>query len=176
MKSSSHNHSHTHYHKNSHRERSRSNPQERKPHYKEKKKEEKKSKQKLKNDDNESIFSSNSDSTTNNNNNNNNTNTENNQNQIKTKQIKVREIWIGNLPNGTTKSTLYKIFFIYGEISKIEINTERKFAYIRYKLVNSASNAYKKTIHRDLFNGKRVKILYSDSNIRDGIIGDENFL
>ena len=172
MKSSPHNHSHTHYHSHSHRERSRSNSQERKQHYKhykEKKKEKEKIKEKEKNDDNESIFSSNSENSTTNNNTN-----KDNQNQIKTKQIKVREIWIGNLPNGTTKSTLYKIFFIYGEISKIEINTERKFAYIRYKLVNSASNAYKKTIHRDLFNGKRVKILYSDSNIRDGIIGDEN--
>ena len=123
-------------------------------------------KNKRKNKEDNSIFSSDSENSTENKNNNN-----NNNNPTK---VKVREIWIGNLPQGTTKINLYKIFFIYGEISKIELNTEKNFAYIRYKLVNSASNAFKKTINnRDLFNGKRVRILYSDYNIRDGIIGDE---
>ena len=121
-------------------------------------------KNKRKNKEDNSIFSSDSENSTENKNNNNNNPT----------KAKVREIWIGNLPQGTTKINLYKIFFIYGEISKIELNTEKNFAYIRYKLVNSASNAFKKTINnRDLFNGKRVRILYSDYNIRDGIIGDE---
>ena len=121
-------------------------------------------KNKRKNKEDNSIFSSDSENSTENKNNNNNNPT----------KVKVREIWIGNLPQGTTKINLYKIFFIYGEISKIELNTEKNFAYIRYKLVNSASNAFKKTINnRDLFNGKRVRILYSDYNIRDGIIGDE---
>ena len=121
-------------------------------------------KNKRKNKEDNNIFSSDSENSTENKNNNNNNPT----------KAKVREIWIGNLPQGTTKINLYKIFFIYGEISKIELNTEKNFAYIRYKLVNSASNAFKKTINnRDLFNGKRVRILYSDYNIRDGIIGDE---
>ena len=121
-------------------------------------------KNKRKNKEDNSIFSSDSENSTENKNNNNNNPT----------KAKVREIWIGNLPQGTTKINLYKIFFIYGEISKIELNTEKNFAFIRYKLVNSASNAFKKTINnRDLFNGKRVRILYSDYNIRDGIIGDE---
>ena len=121
-------------------------------------------KNKRKNKEDNNIFSSDSENSTENKNNNNNNPT----------KVKVREIWIGNLPQGTTKINLYKIFFIYGEISKIELNTEKNFAFIRYKLVNSASNAFKKTINnRDLFNGKRVRILYSDYNIRDGIIGDE---
>ena len=106
-------------------------------------------KNKRKNKEDNSIFSSDSENSTENKNNNNNNPT----------KVKVREIWIGNLPQGTTKINLYKIFFIYGEISKIELNTEKNFAYIRYKLVNSASNAFKKTINnRDLFNGKRVRI------------------
>ena len=37
------------------------------------------------------------------------------------KSVKVREIWIGNLPDTITKEILYKTFFIYGEISSIDI-------------------------------------------------------
>jgi hypothetical protein len=34
--------------------------------------------------------------------------------------IKVREIWVGNIPSGLSEQSLYNLFFIYGEISKME--------------------------------------------------------
>lgn len=35
--------------------------------------------------------------------------------------MRVRELWLGNLPEGVTEEVLYQHFFIYGEIDKIEI-------------------------------------------------------
>lgn len=46
-------------------------------------------------------------------------------NEREYKSVKVREIWIGNLPNVTNYDTIYTNFFIYGEISKIELHQER---------------------------------------------------
>ena len=165
---SSHNHSHSHSysHSHSHRDRSRSESHEKrnnnrnnKYHYRDKRREKN-------NEEKDDIFSSDTEDSK----------IENNKN--KKKQVKVRELWIGKLPQGINYLTLYKMFFIYGEISDIEINKERNYAFVRFKLVNSASQAFKKTINRDFFNnGKRLKILYSDYNIRKGIIGDEkNFV
>ena len=61
---------------------------------------------------------------------------------------------------------------MYGEIIKIEINNKRVYAFIRFKLVKSASVAYEKSINKE-FNGKKFKMLYSDSYKRNGIIDDE---
>ena len=41
------------------------------------------------------------------------------------KSVKVREIWVGNLPNETSHDTIYNNFFIFGEISKIELHQDR---------------------------------------------------
>jgi RNA recognition motif-containing protein len=35
--------------------------------------------------------------------------------------LRVRELWTGNLPESITEKKLYSHFFIYGEIDKIEI-------------------------------------------------------
>jgi RNA recognition motif-containing protein len=35
--------------------------------------------------------------------------------------IRVRELWVGNLPEGITEKKLYSHFFIYGEIENIDI-------------------------------------------------------
>ena len=60
---------------------------------------------------------------------------------------------------------------MYGEIIKIEINYRRGYAFIRYKLVKSASVAYEKSKNKE-FNGKKFRMLYSDSGKRNGIIDD----
>lgn len=39
--------------------------------------------------------------------------------------MRVRELWIGNLPENITESKIYSHFFIYGEIDKIEINPHK---------------------------------------------------
>ena len=88
------------------------------------------------------------------------------------KTVKVREIWVGNLPIGITEATLHKTFFIYGEITKIEIHNEKCFAFIRYKLCASASKAYEKTKNMNLLN-RPIRVSFSDSGKRRDIIGDE---
>jgi RNA recognition motif-containing protein len=35
--------------------------------------------------------------------------------------LRVRELWVGNLPESITEKKLYSNFFIYGEIDRIEI-------------------------------------------------------
>ena len=49
--------------------------------------------------------------------------------------INVREIWITNLPLSTDEPKLYNEFFVYGEISKIELKTfwDKKNAFIKYR-------------------------------------------
>lgn len=36
--------------------------------------------------------------------------------------VRVRELWLGNLPENITEKILYSHFFIYGDIEKIELN------------------------------------------------------
>ena len=54
------------------------------------------------------------------------------------KSVKVREIWIGNLPNATIYDTIYNNFFIYGEISKIELHQERVITVLNRIIVLSS--------------------------------------
>lgn len=103
------------------------------------------------------------------------TDNNNNENQFQNeelKTVKVREIWVGNLPIGINESTLYKNFFIYGEITKIDIHSEKCFAFIRYKLCASASKAYEKAKNMNL-GGRVIRVSFSDSGKRREIIGDE---
>jgi hypothetical protein len=39
--------------------------------------------------------------------------------------LKVREIWVGNLPSGLSEQSLYNMFFIFGEIARMDYNQER---------------------------------------------------
>lgn len=96
----------------------------------------------------------------------------NNQQNNQISAVKVREIWVGDLPNDTNESNLYKAFFIYGEISKIEIKPEKKCAFIKFRLVSSASRAYEKAKNM-IFNGNKIKISFSNSAQRKDVIGDE---
>ncbi|MCQ2820003.1 MAG: hypothetical protein MJ252_22275 [archaeon] len=86
--------------------------------------------------------------------------------------IKVREIWVGNLPEGMTEEKLHKIFFIYGEISRIDKMRDKNYAFIKYRLCYSASRAYEKAKNMEI-EGKQIKISFSDSGKRKDIKGDE---
>lgn len=77
------------------------------------------------------------------------------------------------MPENITQSILYKTFFIYGEISRIDINQDKLFAFIRYRLCASASRAYEKAKNMNL-GGKVIRVSFSDSGKRKEIIGDEN--
>ena len=88
------------------------------------------------------------------------------------KSVKVREIWIGNLPDTITKEILYKTFFIYGEISSIDIHKDKNYAFIKYRLISSASRAYEKCKNSQI-DGKILKISFSNSGKKKEIVGDE---
>jgi RNA recognition motif-containing protein len=42
------------------------------------------------------------------------------------KSERVRELWVGNLPEQISEKKLYSHFFVYGEIEKIEIVSSSK--------------------------------------------------
>ena len=89
--------------------------------------------------------------------------------------INVREIWITNLPLSTDESKLYNEFFVYGEISKIELKTfwDKKNAFIKYRLVQSAVKALN-TENNAYFNGNVINVSFSNENQRKDITGNEN--
>jgi RNA recognition motif-containing protein len=41
------------------------------------------------------------------------------------RSTKVREVWVGNLPSGISEQTLYNNFFIYGEIARLDLHSEK---------------------------------------------------
>lgn len=86
--------------------------------------------------------------------------------------VRVREIWVGNLPDKTSKELLSKTFFVFGEISDIELHSDKNYAFIKYRLVSSASKAYEKAKNIQI-NGSPIKISFSDSGKRHDVIGDE---
>jgi RNA recognition motif-containing protein len=60
--------------------------------------------------------------------------------------VRVREIWVGNLPETITKEVIYSHFFICGEIDEIELLRQNKsypfYAFVRFKLTNCAKRAF----------------------------------
>lgn len=99
------------------------------------------------------------------------------QGKINKQDVKVREIWLGNLPKTITAKDLYSQFFLCGEIEEIEIfrqsNTLPYYAFIKFKLTNCAKRAYDLASSMELA-GLKVKVQFSDPNKRSpAIIGDE---
>ena len=93
----------------------------------------------------------------------------------KNDNLRVREISVKNLPISTTEENLYKEFFIYGEISKIDLKTgndNKKYAYIKYRLMSSASKACEEARNMN-FNGSTLKVSFSNINQRKDIKGNE---
>ena len=91
---------------------------------------------------------------------------------------KVREIFVGNLPMSLTETDLredlYKEFFIFGEISKIELKTieDKRCAYIKYRLINSAMKAIEKNDKMN-FKGNIINVSLSNISQRRDIKGNE---
>ena len=95
-------------------------------------------------------------------------------NHINTSNIKVREILVSNLPLSIIEKDLYKEFFIFGEISKIELKTigDKKIAFIKYRLINSAMKALEKEKNIN-FSGNLIDVNFSNINQRKDIKGNE---
>ena len=92
------------------------------------------------------------------------------------RSVKVREIWVGNLPNSINEQSLYNQFFIFGEIAKMDCHfqSDKNYAFIRYRLSASASRAYEKAKNMKInINGNILRVSFSDSGKRREIIGDE---
>ena len=91
--------------------------------------------------------------------------------------IKVREILVGNLPLSTSQTDLYKEFFIFGEISKIDLkpldNQNQSYAYIKFRLINSALKALEQNDKMN-YKGNILNITLSNVNQRRDIKGNES--
>ncbi|TNV87135.1 hypothetical protein FGO68_gene1188 [Halteria grandinella] len=91
---------------------------------------------------------------------------------------RVRELWVGNLPEHITEKKLYSHFFVYGEIEKIEIvssnkSSQQTYAFVRFKLISCTSRAYDQTQQNQLeIDGYKLKVQFSDFNKRPEIVGD----
>jgi RNA recognition motif-containing protein len=83
--------------------------------------------------------------------------------------VRVREIWLGNLSPNITERVLYSHFFISGEIEEIEILKQTKgsplYAFIRFKLTSCAKRAYDLAQNLDI-EGFKVKVQFSDFHRR----------
>lgn len=89
---------------------------------------------------------------------------------------KVREIWLGNLPENIHRHTLYSHFFICGEIEEIEILKQPKktplYAFVRFKLTNCTKRAFD-LAQTLVIEGHKIKVQFSDYNRRgQAIVGD----
>jgi len=91
--------------------------------------------------------------------------------------IKVREILVNNLPLSTNQTDLYKEFFIFGEISKIDLkpmeNQNHSYAYIKFRLINSALKALEQNDKMN-YKGNILNITLSNVNQRRDIKGNES--
>ena len=89
--------------------------------------------------------------------------------------IKVREILVGNLPLSTSQTDLYKEFFIFGEISKIDLKPmdNQSYAYIKFRLINSALKALEQNDKMN-YKGNILNISLSNVNQRRDIKGNES--
>ncbi len=93
----------------------------------------------------------------------------------KNDNLRVREILVKNLPISTTEENLYKEFFIYGEISKIDLKTgndNNKYGFIKYRLMSSASKAFEEARNMN-FKGNTLKVSFSNIAQRKDIKGNE---
>ena len=86
--------------------------------------------------------------------------------------VRIREIWVGNLPNSVTDVILYNHFFIYGEIEKIDTFGSKCFAFVRFKQVSAAARAIKCS-GNILIEGRPVRISFADQARRSDAIGNK---
>ena len=92
--------------------------------------------------------------------------------------IKVREIWVGNLTEETTKTQIDDAFTKYGDIENIEIfnKPNQIFAFLKYKKVKQAAAAFEKIDDLSVAMKLSLKISYSDFSKRNSVVGDNAFL
>eukprot|EP01022_Parablepharisma_sp_SALTPOND_P022744 TRINITY_DN463_c0_g1_i1.p1 TRINITY_DN463_c0_g1~~TRINITY_DN463_c0_g1_i1.p1 ORF type:complete len:683 (-),score=57.33 TRINITY_DN463_c0_g1_i1:2519-4567(-) len=86
--------------------------------------------------------------------------------------IRMREVWVGNLAQTVTETTLYNYFFIYGEIEKIDVFALKGFGFVRFKQTAAAARAVERA-NGTLIEGRPIKVSFSDQMRRSDAIGDK---
>lgn len=104
--------------------------------------------------------------------------TNNNKLSLVVHNIKVREIWVGNLTEDTTKTQIEDAFTKYGDIENIEIFNKptQIFAFLKYKKVKQAAAAFENIDNLSLAMRLSLKISYADFSKRNSVVGDNAFL
>ena len=90
--------------------------------------------------------------------------------------IRVREIWVGNLNPETTEADVRNAFCEYGQIESIEMfnkSTQNQiFAFLKYLKVSQAARAFENIDNLSLAMKLNLRISYSDFSKRNGVVGD----
>ena len=90
--------------------------------------------------------------------------------------IKVREIWVGNLNVDTTEADVRNAFSVYGKIENIEMfnksNQNQIFAFLKYFRVSHAAKAFENIDNLSVAMKLNLRISYSDFSKRNNVVGD----
>jgi RNA recognition motif-containing protein len=89
--------------------------------------------------------------------------------------IRVREIWVGNLPNDITEKAIKSAFGMYGNVDKIEIfqKTNQTFCFLRYERADEANKAFDNSDKLSKLLRANLKMSYSDFLKRNVIVGND---
>jgi len=92
--------------------------------------------------------------------------------------IRVREIWVGNLNPETTESDVRHAFCEYGQIENIEMFNKSPqnqiFAFLKYYRVSQAARAFENIDNLSMAMKLNLRISYSDFSKRNGVVGDSS--
>eukprot|EP01090_Pellita_catalonica_P017395 TRINITY_DN523_c0_g1_i4.p1 TRINITY_DN523_c0_g1~~TRINITY_DN523_c0_g1_i4.p1 ORF type:complete len:614 (-),score=112.70 TRINITY_DN523_c0_g1_i4:36-1877(-) len=69
--------------------------------------------------------------------------------------VKSTTVWLGNLPEGTTKSMIYSEFCRFGSVNKIKVFPHKSMGFVTYDRREDAEQA---KANRMLFNGAPIKL------------------
>jgi hypothetical protein len=92
----------------------------------------------------------------------------------KTHKIMVRELWIGGTPEGISEQQMREIMSHFGTVEKIEMFS--KFAFVKYRMVIDATNAFEKAarIHEMFGKNQGFRISFSDPKKRPYVVGNHD--
>lgn len=92
--------------------------------------------------------------------------------------IKVRELWIGNLNQETTENDVKRAFSEYGKIENIEMfdKPNLKFVFLKYYKVSQANKAFENIDNLSVAMKLNLRISYADFSKRNNVVGDNQFV
>ena len=91
---------------------------------------------------------------------------------VKRNRILVREVWLGGIPENISEHEMREIMSTFGIVESTEIFP--KFAFIKFKLVADATNAFEKAsiMHEKFGKSPGFRIFFSDPEKRIQIVGN----